>query len=315
MNVAVTGCNGFIGSILTEMLLERGYNVYGCDCSGVEPNPKLKNFWNGDFAQPIFIDWIVKAKVKTIFHLAATSLVGPSYTQPLEYYRNNTSSTSIFVDELNKQNWKGHIIFSSTAAVYGNRTSGVLFTEFDQTHPINHYGNSKLMAENILASAFVNGIICTSFRFFNVVGSYKSLGEEVDDTHLLSRLSFAALNQTPFHLYGNDYNTGDGTCVRDYVHVVDVCEAQIHALNTLGTTSTVFNLGTRQGTSVLEMVNAFQKFTNTNVNVVIDKRREGDPDVLVADPRKFIYTTGFEYKHSSLREMITSTWEYYKKRG
>lgn len=312
MNVVVTGCNGYIGSILSEILIERGYNVLGCDLVGVHPNSKLVNFCI-DFSDNRFIDCIVRGNVKTIFHLAATSLVGPSYTDPLSYYDNNVAKTISFLQKLKTVGWKGHIVFASTAAVYGNNSNKDSFVESDPLNPVNHYGQSKLICENVLNACRSYDITETNFRFFNVVGSYKDFGEENNDTHLLSRLCYSAINNQPFYLFGDDYPTRDGTCIRDYVHVVDVCEAQILASERLNNCTQTYNLGTHRGTSVYEMIAAFKKYTKQRIDVVVDKRRMGDPANLIANPNLFTGSTGFEYNHSSLKEMIKSTWEHFKK--
>jgi UDP-glucose 4-epimerase len=317
MNVAVTGCTGYIGSILSQLLFEKKYNIIGCDWSP-QPTSNLdiyKKFINVSFDEDVFIESILNNDVKVIFHLAATSLVAPSYSNPLEYYDNNTARTTILLNKLRLHGWIGHIIFASTAAVYGNRAKSNGFNENNILEPVNHYGRSKLFCEQILNTSDRYDIKTTSFRFFNVVGSYKDLGEEQNDSHLLSSLCEAALHDKPFYLFGNDYLTTDGTCVRDYVHVVDVCDALILAAESKPMRNDAYNLGTSRGTSVLEMVTAFKKFTGQNITVEIQKRRRGDPDILIADPKKFMCSMGFQYNHSSLQNMIQSTWEFFKKRG
>lgn len=315
MKVAVTGSSGYIGAILTKRLLEKNCEVYGCDLSDAIPSLQLLNFWHGDYSDLHFIEWIVKSKVQTIFHLAATSLVGPSYTNPLSYYDNNTAKTIKFLNILKDYGWQGHVVFASTAAVYGNNLNRESFSESDALNPVNHYGQSKLFCEQILNSCRVYGISSTIFRFFNVVGSYRELGEESHDTHLLSRLCHSAITGEPFYLYGDDYPTRDGTCIRDYVHVVDVCEAQILAAEKLVGNTQTYNLGTNKGTSVYEMIDAFKKYTKQNINVQVTERRVGDPAILIANPRQFACSVGFDYNHSSVKEMIKSTWDYFNKRG
>lgn len=317
MKVAVTGCNGYIGSILTEILIERGYDVYGCDWSdsSMPTNPKLINFWNGDFSNPTFIKLIADAGVKTIFHMAATSLVGPSYLDPIDYYHNNTGRVTALLHYLKLLKWSGHIVFASSAAVYGDDEKQNGFTENDQTNPVNHYGQSKLFTEKILNSAKVHDIFSTSFRFFNVVGAYKDLGEEYNDTHLISRLCYSAFTGKPFHVLGNDYNTQDGTCIRDYVHVLDICEAMILSAERNNNRTDTYNLGTSVGTSVLEMVEAFKLYTGEEMPVIISERRIGDPACLIANSEKFACLNEFLYTNSTLKNMIVSSWEHYKSRG
>jgi UDP-glucose 4-epimerase len=316
MNVAVTGCLGFIGSILSKMLLERGYGVYGCDWAfSKNQRHNMTGFTNTSFDEDVFVEEIIKKNIKVIFHLAATSLVGPSYENPIPYYDNNTGRTTAFLHKLLVSGWTGHIVFASTASVYGSSNNSTPFIENAETVPNNHYGQSKLFCEKIIHSCKINDITSTIFRFFNVVGSYKGLGEEYDDTHLLSKLCFSALHDHPFSLFGTGYPTRDGTCVRDYVHVVDVCEAQIFAAERLTGTNSIYNLGTSKGTSVQEMIDAFCKYTGKKISVNAVERRLGDPAYLVADSKKFTCTADFTYNHSSLKEMILSTWEYYNKRG
>ncbi len=315
MKVAVTGCNGYIGSILTEILIERGYDVYGCDWSNTSANRRLINFWNGDFNSTEFVNLVNKAGVKTIFHMAATSLVGPSYLDPIEYYYNNTAKVTEFLNQLKNMSWEGHIIFASSAAVYGDNGTSNGFTENDKTEPINHYGQSKLFTEKILNSAQRYQIFTTSFRFFNVVGAYKHLGEEYNDTHLISRLCYSAFNNVPFHVLGYDYETRDGTCIRDYVHVLDICEAMILVSKNNTNRSEIYNLGTRVGTSVLEMVDAFRTYTGEPIKQLISPRRVGDPACLIANSTKFACLNEFLYTNSTLKNMIVSSWKHYKSRG
>jgi len=317
MNIAVTGSHGYIGSILCRLLKQSGHTVHACDWEADYEDSTKRNFHSlsrCSFDETHFVTTIINEKVDVIFHLAATSLVGPSFSNPITYFHNNTARTTSFVSKLVQRNWKGHIIFASSAAVYGNSHRDTSFSENDTPHPCNFYGRSKLLAEEVLNSASVYDIKVTSFRFFNVVGAYEELGEETNDTHLLSRLSDAVIFGRSFEIYGDDYPTRDGTCIRDYIHVLDVCKAMMLAMNNDRSRSDVYNLGTSKGTSVKEVFQWFCRLTKTTPQVTIGERRLGDPFYLVADPTKFCDEYNFEYTHSSVEEMITSTWNYYKEK-
>ena len=312
MNVAVTGSHGFIGSVLCRVLTEAGHDVYACDNKKfLGPDFRyFKTVVNCSFDDDYYIDMIHRHDIHIIYHLAATSTVGPDATDPWLYYSNNPARTTNLIKKLADRGWKGHIVFSSTAAVYGDKDYPV--RETNSTEPTNNYGFSKLMCEHILREGHKYGINVTILRYFNVAGAYDDLGEEVEDTHLLSRICTAACDGTDVTVFGTDYSTDDGTCVRDYIHVRDVCRAQLHAVDKklYGT----YNLGTNRGASVGEMINVFETYTGVNIQHKTGPRREGDPPFLVANGQKFV-DTGFEYKHSSLQEIVTSQWEHFKHRS
>lgn len=308
MNVLVTGSHGYIGSVLCKTLTEAGHRVFACD---------IKQHLGGDFEylytvhhrsfdDDEVLDVITNNKIDTIFHLAASSLLGPSATDPLLYYYNNTARTINLLNRLRNRGWKGHIIFSSTAAVYGDQ--GRIVTEDDTLQPCNHYGHSKLMCEQAINVAHMYGIKTTTFRYFNVSGAYGDRGQNAGEPHIITRICNAAANKDALTVYGDDYETIDGTCIRDYVHVRDVCRAQMHAMDH-GVTG-IYNLGTQHGTSVHEIISAFSKQNDVQLYYEIDSRREGDPAYLVASPWKFM-DTGFVYKHSSIEEIVKSAWSYY----
>lgn len=311
-NVAVTGSHGYIGSVLRKMLDERGLNVHCCD-NRVDYNQNTNkdyrdyvyDMYTCSFDDDEFVSNIIRHDINTIYHLAATSLVGPDLTDPMLYYWNNTGNTINFVRKLIARGWDGHIVFSSTAAVYESKDRPLL--ETSDTKPLSAYGISKLQCEHVLNSAHRYGINTTSFRFFNVAGAYDEMGEEHEDTHLVSRLCVSALSGTPLVVYGADYPTADGTCIRDYVDVRDICRAQIHASDqrVFGT----YNLGTKTGTSVKEMIDLFNKHTLNDVKYNIGERRFGDAAYLTADPSKF-ESTGFKYNYDTI-DVITSSWEYF----
>lgn len=308
MNVLVTGSHGYIGSVLCKTLTEQGHKVFACDIKSILGGDfrYLHTVWRRSFDDDEVLDGITDNNIDVIFHLAASSLLGPSATDPLTYYFNNTARTIKLINRLRNREWKGHIIFSSTAATYGDQDGPV--AEWQALLPCNHYGHSKLMCEKVFNIAQMYGIKTTVFRYFNVAGAYGDIGQNAGEPHIITRICNAAAGKAPLVVYGDDYPTEDGTCIRDYVHVRDVCRAQIHAMDKKieGT----YNLGTIQGTSVKQIIKAFEAQNKVSVNYSIGPRRVGDPALLVANPYKFTYT-GFRYEHSSIEEIVTSAWSYY----
>lgn len=314
----VTGAHGYIGSVLTKILNEEGWRVYGIDN---EP----KYTWDrykycddvvlNDFTS-LAAEYLYKYHPDaTIFHLAANSLLGPSATEPLRYFNNNTAKTLQLLTHLQKSQ---RLIFASTAAVYA--PSDIPVREDDKLEPPNNYGLSKLMTEQMLDKVCpVEGWKAVSFRFFNVIGAYGDQGQLPYTPHIINKLCQAALCCQPFTINGTDFPTYDGTCVRDYVHVVDICRAMIHAdewlrgLDTPGHHS--YNLGTCDGLSVLDIVNEFNDKIGLPLTVEEGPRRVGDPPLLIADPFKFTQTTGFEYKYGpeDLPQMIEDAFKYARK--
>lgn len=331
MKVAVTGSHGYIGSVLTAMLLNDKHEVVDCDMHPHNTRVEPSNSYTfvGTFEHDEFIERIVSEKVEVIFHLAASSLLGPSATDPLLYYHNNAARTILFLKKLIDRGWKGHIVFSSTAAVYGEtkhfEAGGFGFKETAPTNPINHYGHSKLMCEKALEAATQYGIKVTIFRYFNVAGSYQdTVGQRGGEPHIITRLCNAAAGAAkadqytpdptelrPVTVFGRDYKTSDGTCVRDYVHVVDVCRAQMHAWHHPPQTFETYNLGTQRGTTVRELLEVFEIENDCAVPHSYGPRREGDPAILIADPSKFSEKTGFTYTNSNLKTIVKSAWNYF----
>lgn len=312
MKVLVTGAAGYIGSVLCRILSENGHGVYACDLNSMEHIERYcEQTVQFSFESLPVMQLIHMGKIQTIIHLAATSTVGPDATNPILYYENNVSRTILFIDRLKRLQKKPNIIFASTAAVYGAQIFKM--TETSPLNPINVYGHTKLVCERILSSADVYGFQSTSFRFFNVVGAYDDLGEEALDTHLLSRICQAASGGPPLTIFGNDYSTRDGSCVRDYVHVIDICNAMVRAIDFKHQGSKTYNLGTGEGTSVLQMIAAFEKHTGVQVPIKeTGYRREGDPASLIANGELFKTTYNFQYDNSCLYKMITTSWDHYK---
>lgn len=303
MNVLVTGACGFIGAIVCCMLAEQGHRVFACDndLNAADP-PNIIRRYRSSFDHDFIIREMQIYNIDTVVHLAATSTVGPDATDPLLYYHNNTARTIAFLHKLQEAKWDGHIIFASTAAVYDS--SVVPVHEADLIIPGSVYGQTKWDCEKVLK----HWKKTTVFRFFNVAGAYNGLGEEEGDTHLLSKICHSVVNDQELTVFGNDYPTRDGTCVRDYVHVADISSAIILAAEeeVYGT----YNLGTERGLTVMEMIEQFEMHTGHSVKWAVGPKRPGDQPYLVANPSWFIRKTGFQYKYS-IRDIINSSWEQY----
>lgn len=308
MKVLITGSCGYIGAILSAQMIEQGHQVFGCDnnLEGKDVPGMLRRF-RVSFEDDFVIRQILLYKIDVIVHLAATSTVGPDALDPLQYYDNNTAKTISFIHKLATVGWKGQLVFASTAAVYGKFDRPV--NEKDTLSPSSVYGHSKLLCERVLNHASRYDIKTTVFRFFNVAGAYNDLGEEENDTHLLSKICHHAAHNQELTVYGDDYPTRDGTCIRDYVHVGDVCAAIIWALEQ--ERGGAYNLGTERGLSVKEMIEQFEMHTGITVKWTVGPRRQGDTPYLVADPSLFNRMSGFTYKYT-VRDIINSSWEYYK---
>ena len=315
----VTGAYGYIGSVLCKMLKEDGYYVVGIDhdwnsqSDWVLGKSRVKycdDYLVADFVSDEAMHVYQEYKDATIFHLAASSLLGPSAIDPLLYFENNTAKTLRLISDLRPSN---KFIFASTAATYG--ISDKVLNETSRLNPPNNYGKSKLWTEQMMDSYYKLGLLrAVSFRFFCVIGAYGDVGQQPDTPHIVNQLCDRAMRKEPFTINGTDYNTHDGTTIRDYLHVVDVCRALIHADKYLEARLPChhkFNLGTNEGYSVRQMVDCFTKQC-APVEVVDGPRRIGDPPFLVANPKKFMKQTGFKYQYSAddLDLMMKSAWEY-----
>jgi UDP-glucose-4-epimerase GalE len=255
-------------------------------------------------------------KFDAVIHFAAYIAVGESTQKPELYFTNNTGGTLSLLNAM-IDTGISRIVFSSTAAVYGNPDQ-IPITEDMPYKPVNPYGETKVMAEKILywLDQF-RGIRSVSLRYFNACGAAPeaNLGEEHNpETHLIPLLLQGVDTGAPVTLFGDDYPTPDGTCIRDYIHVMDLADAHLLALTHLlnaGPTD-VFNVGTGAGHSVLEVVRAVEEVTGGKVPLQLGPRREGDPPVLVANPEKLKRKLGWQPTHTNLREIVSSAWEFYK---
>ena len=276
-------------------------------------------FYKGDLRDEEVLDKVFKENdIEAVIHFAAESLVGESVTNPIKYYNNNVYGTLCLVEKMNEYN-VDKMIFSSTAAVYGE-PENIPILESDKTLPTNPYGESKLAIEKMLKwcdNAY--GIKYTALRYFNAAGAHPSgkIGEDHrPETHLIPIILQVALGKRDaIQIFGDDYDTEDGTCIRDYIHVCDLASAHLLALNRLrnGGKSTVFNLGNGKGFSVKQVVEATRNVTGHKIPQTVVKRRAGDPAILVASSKKVISELDWKPKYNDLNTIIASAWDWHKK--
>ena len=312
INVIVTGVTGYIGGQIALRLIDAGYTVYGIDRR--EPPKHLLGVCDGflyqDFASDVALSWIIQKQPKAIIHCAGTSLVGPSVKDPSEYYNNNVVKTLRLLDIVKNSLSKCKFIFSSSAATYGEPVMNPIH-EVDPKEPVSPYGESKLMIDMMLESYHrAYGLDYVSFRYFNACGADPQgrHGQEPGATHLIAKLLEATRDDGQFRIYGDDYPTDDGTCVRDYVHVDDVAQAHVLALY-MRVPPGVYNLGSNQGTSVKQVMDRARTIVGKMPYIGVEARREGDPPVLVASADKYD-AIGWR-KNYTLDDMIQHSWNWY----
>jgi UDP-glucose 4-epimerase len=321
MAILICGGAGYIGSHCVYQLIEQGEEAVVVDNlqtgykDAVHSKAKL---YQGDLKDRIFLDRVfIENDIEAVIHFAANSLVGVSMTEPLTYYDNNVHGTQILLETMNKHNVK-KIVFSSTAAVYGE-PKRMPILETDEAVPTNPYGETKLAVEKMMKWADeAHDIKHIALRYFNVAGAHESgkIGEAHNpETHLIPLILQVPLSQRQsIAVYGIDYDTPDGTCIRDYIHVMDLVEAHLLALNSLrnGSDSNVYNLGNGEGFSVREMIEAARRVTGHPIPEVISIRRAGDPSILVASSQKAQEELGWKLKYSSVDAIIESAWKWHK---
>lgn len=314
MRVIVTGAAGYIGGQTALMLKDQGHEVCGLD---IKKQPEhLQCFdhyiWD-DFASDVALPQILKWRPDAIIHCAGTSLVGPSIKHPDVYYDNNFVKTKKLCEYLLAFEHTPRLIFSSSASTYGNPIMTPC-QEVDPTEPISPYGQSKLMVEWLMKSyQTAYGLDYIALRYFNACGADPKgrHGQEPGATHIIARVLENTKGGQPFVCNGNDYETPDGTCVRDYIHVADIAQAHIIAMER-SVPSGVYNLGTATGASNLEIVNEAETVVGHSIPVNFGPRREGDPAILTADPSKFIQTTGWKPTYK-LADIVQHAWNWYSK--
>lgn len=323
MKILVVGGAGYIGSSVVYALEQKGYDLTVFDNlslghkQALSKNTKLLV---GDLNNYSEIKNALKSeKIDTVMHFAAFSLVGESVQNPIKYYQNNVANTiNLFkaMEEVGVKNF----VFSSTAAVFGNPIETPI-TEYHPINPINPYGLSKSMVEFVLKDLAEKGKInYVSLRYFNAAGAVPdgSIGEaHANETHLIPLVLKSILHKdSGFNLkvFGTDYETPDGTCLRDYIHVLDLAEAHILAVDHLvkGSESEFFNLGTGKGFSVLDIIKAAEKVTGEKIPYETAERREGDPPVLVASSEKITEMLGWKPQFPEIESIIETAWKWHK---
>lgn len=318
MNILVTGAAGYIGSIAVEKLKEKGYQVFVVDnlCIGRESHlEKGVPFFKEDVGnKKAMVKILTENNIDVVMHFAAFALVGESVTDPDLYFQNNIIGTLNLLSAMQQADCR-KIIFSSTCATYGIPQRLPL----DETHPINPinpYGFSKRVIEQSLEwCAQAYGFKYNIFRYFNAAGATDRHGEDRDiESHIIPILLETALGKREsFTIFGNDYNTPDGSCIRDYIHVIDLAEAHILGIDNLEVNpGAIYNLGTGTGYSNLEVVNMVKEITGTDFNVSFGERRPGDPDELVADARKAKEELKWVAQHSDLKAIVESAYRFTK---
>jgi UDP-glucose 4-epimerase len=313
MNVIVTGSAGYIGGQIMLQLKDAGHTVYGIDRR--EPPKHLlgicDKFLYQDFASDVALSWIINKQPDAIVHCAGTSLVGPSVTDPAEYYNNNVVKTLKLLDIVRKSLPKTRIVFSSSAATYGEPVM-IPCSEVDPCEPVSPYGESKLMIDRILESYHkAYNLDYVSFRYFNACGADPQgrHGQEPGATHVIAKLLEATRDDGIFKIYGVDYPTADGTCVRDYVHVDDIARAHALALYHK-IPAGVYNLGSNSGTSVKQIVERAWAITGRKCEIQFGAARAGDPPMLTASADKFDQVA-LDWRHYDLDSMIDHAWSWY----
>lgn len=321
MKILVLGGAGYIGSHTVRELLENGYNVAIADnlqTGHKESIPEGVKFYEGDIRDKNFLDNIFESeKIDAVVHFAANALVGESMINPLKYYDNNVYGTLELLKSM-VEHKIGKIVFSSSSAVYGEPKS-LPIKETDLVLPTNTYGESKLAMENMIKwVSKIHGLKYVALRYFNACGAHPDgkIGEDhTIETHIMPLVIQTALGQRDsVTILGDDYPTKDGTCIRDYIHVVDLARAHVLALEYLnkGGESDVFNLGNGSGYSVKEIIDAVKRVSGKDFDVKITKRRPGDPARLVASSEKAENILKWQPKFKNLDDIIKTAWNWHK---
>lgn len=321
MKILVTGGAGYIGSFMVKRLIDGGHEPIVLDNleRGKEEFVDKRavfvkaDLWNWDLLEKIFSEH----KFDSVMHFAGYISMEESTKEPGLYFYNNTGGALELAEHVRKHDVKS-FVFSSTAGVYGNPIK-IPIPEDHPTSPTNPYGESKQMVEKILSwYQKIYGLNFVSLRYFNAAGAALdgSLGERHNpETHIIPLAIEAALSGSDFNLYGQDYNTPDGTCIRDYIHVLDLIEAHILALEKLKSEKGGFfyNVGVGKGYSNKEVVEMVKKVSGVDFKVVVEKRRPGDAEILVADSTRIKSELGFNPRYSDLETIVKTAWEWHKR--
>lgn len=321
MTILVLGGAGYIGSHTVYELIDKGNDVVIIDnleTGFMEAVHEKAKFYKGDIRDRAFVDSVLdKEKIDAVIHFAANSLVGESMVNPLKYYDNNLCGTKVLLESMIAHDVK-KIVFSSTAATYGE-PERIPILEGDKTEPTNTYGETKLSMEKMFKwTDKAHGLKYVSLRYFNACGAHKSglIGEaHKQETHLIPLILQVPLKQRDaISIFGEDYDTKDGTCIRDYIHVTDLAQAHILAVEYLmnGNDSNIFNLGNGVGFTVKEVIDTARIVTGEEIKAVVSKRRAGDPAQLIASSEKAKTILGWNPEHADLEEIIADAWKWHK---
>lgn len=321
MTILVLGGAGYIGSHTVYALIEKGVDVVVIDnleTGHIEAVHEKARFYKGDIRDRAFVDSVLdKEKIDAVIHFAANSLVGESMVNPLKYYDNNVNGTKVLLQSM-VAHGLDKIVFSSTAATYGEPEK-VPILETDRTEPTNTYGETKLAMEKMFKwTDRAHGLKYVSLRYFNACGAHVSgkIGEaHSPETHLIPLILQVPLGQREYiSIFGDDYDTSDGTCIRDYIHVTDLAQAHILAVDYLmkGNESNIFNLGNGVGFTVKEVIDTARKVTGHEIPARIAERRAGDPARLIASSDKARQVLLWKPEHVDLEEIISTAWNWHK---
>ena len=316
MKILVVGGAGYIGSHMVWMLAQQGHQVTTLDdlSGGYRDAVIAGDFVYGSLADLLLLDQLFASRpFDAVMHFASFIQVGESVREPSKYYRNNVINTQNLLDAMIRHG-VNHFIFSSTAAIFGEPR----YTPIDEAHPkepINPYGRSKWMVEQMLQDYdLAYGLKSVCLRYFNAAGAHPDglLGERhVPETHLIPLvLQAASGKRDAITVFGRDYDTPDGTCIRDYIHIMDLCDAHLRALNYLaeGNESAAFNLGNGSGYSVQQVIDSARRVTGREIRIIDGGRRAGDPAILVADASLARATLGWQPRYPELDTLIAHAW-------
>lgn len=319
MSILITGGAGYIGSHTVKYFQNQNENIIVVDNmqSGHEASIDVDHLYKIDIRDKDQLDKVFKNhKIEAVIHFAANSLVGESMEKPYEYYHNNVFGMLCLLDVM-KENNVNNIVFSSTAATYGE-PKNIPIVEYDETSPTNTYGETKLTMEKMMKwFDHAYGTKYASLRYFNAAGAHETgeIGEDHHpETHLIPLILQVPLGKRDkIYMFGEDYSTEDGTCVRDYIHVMDLASAHYKALEYLrkGNDSDIFNLGNGNGYSVKEVIETTRKVTGHPISAEVKERRAGDPATLIASSEKAKSLLGWKPEYDSLEKIISDAWRWH----
>lgn len=321
MRVLVLGGAGYIGSHTVYELIENGHSVVIVDnleTGHLEAVHPKATFYKGDVRDRSFMNQVFQdEKVDAVIHFAANSLVGESMIKPLKYYDNNVCGAKVLLETM-VANGVDKIVFSSTAATYGEPES-IPILETDRTEPTNTYGETKLAMEKMFKwTSKAHNLRYVSLRYFNACGAHKSgqIGEAHNpETHLIPLILQVPLGKrSQINIFGDDYDTKDGTCVRDYIHVTDLADAHIKAVEYLmnGNESNIFNLGNGVGFTVKEVIDVARRVTGHEIKAEVAPKRAGDPAKLIASSQKARDILGWMPRFTDIESIVESAWNWHK---